>query len=85
MSSGLRLASVILVLTAMAAPAARQAPTTTARKLALVGGMLLDGYDAGPLHHAAVLIDGDRIVKVGPAASTPIPAGYTVIAGSTRP
>ena len=84
MSSGLRLASVILVLTAMAAPAARQASTTTARKLALVGGMLLDGYDAGPLHHAAVLIDGDRIVKVGPAASTPIPAGYTVIDTSGR-
>jgi imidazolonepropionase-like amidohydrolase len=84
MSSGLRLASVILVLTAIAAPAARQAPATGARKLALVGGMLLDGYDAGPLHHAAVLIAGDRIVKVGPAASTPIPPGYTVIDTSGR-
>ena len=31
--------------------------------------MLLDGYDAGPLHHAAVLIEGERIVKVGPMAA----------------
>ncbi len=53
-------------------------------KIALVGGMLLDGYEAPPIHHAAVLIDGDRIVKVGPAASTPIPPGYTVVDTSGR-
>ena len=34
-----------------------------AKKLALVGGMLLDGYDVPPLHHAAVLIEGNRIVR----------------------
>ena len=44
----------------------RPAPRPT--KLALVGGMLLDGYEAPPIHHAAILIDGERIVKVGPAA-----------------
>jgi imidazolonepropionase-like amidohydrolase len=84
MSSGLRLASVILVLTALAAPAARQAPPPATRKVALVGGMLLDGYEAGALHHAAVLVEGDRIVRVGPAASTPIPPDYTVIDTSGR-
>ena len=83
MSSRLRFASVILVLTALAAPSARQAPAP-ARKIALVGGMLLDGYEAGPLHHAAVLVEGERIVKVGPMASTPIPPDYTVIDTSGR-
>lgn len=53
-------------------------------KLALVGGMLLDGYDAPPLHHAAVLIEGNRIVQVGPAAQIEIPSDYTVVDTSGR-
>ena len=44
-----------------------------AKKLALVGGMLLDGYEVPPLHHAAVLIEGNKIVQVGPAAEVAIP------------
>jgi imidazolonepropionase-like amidohydrolase len=84
MSSGLRLGSVILVVVAaLAAPVGSQTPAA-GRKLALVGGMLLDGYDAGPLHHAAVLVEGERIVKVGPMASTPIPPDYAVIDTSGR-
>ena len=55
-----------------------------ARRLALVGGMLLDGYEAPPIHHAAVLIEGDRIVRVGPAAGMTIPPGYTVVDTSGR-
>lgn len=47
--------------------------------LALVGGMLLDGYEAPPVHHAAVVIEGDRIVAVGPADQVAIPAGARVI------
>jgi hypothetical protein len=31
----------------------------------MVGGMLITGVDQPPLHHAAVLIDGNRIVQVG--------------------
>ncbi len=42
-------------------------------KLALVGGMLLDGYEVPPVHHAVVLVEGDRIVKVGRVSDTPIP------------
>ena len=48
-------------------------------RLALVGGMLLDGYDVPPLHHAAVLIDGDRIVAVGRAAELEIPPDAEVV------
>lgn len=49
------------------------------RRLALVGGMLLDGYEVPPLHHAAVLIEGDRIVEVGPASQVRIPPDATVV------
>jgi imidazolonepropionase-like amidohydrolase len=65
---------------AFASPAGAQA----ARKLALVGGMLLDGYEVPPLHHAAVLIEGERIVWVGKAADAKIPPDATVIDTSGR-
>ena len=54
------------------------------RKLALVGGMLLDGYEAPPLHHAAVLIDGNRIVRVGRSSEVTIPPDAEVIDTSGR-
>lgn len=54
------------------------------RRLALVGGMLLDGYEVPPLHHAAVLIENDRIVWVGRAAQAKIPPGTMVIDTSGR-
>ena len=55
-----------------------------AKKLALVGGMLLDGYEVPPLHHAAVLIEGNKIVEVGRAAEITIPSDATVIDTSGR-
>ena len=54
------------------------------KPLALVGGMLLDGYEVPPLHHAAVIVEGNRIVAVGPASEVKIPAGATVIDTSGR-
>lgn len=75
---------LVLLLTTLAWPEARQTAPNAPRKLALVGGMLLDGYEAPPIHHAAVLVEGERIVRVGPAASTPIPADYTVVDTSGR-
>ena len=56
----------------------------TAKTTALVGGMLLDGYEVPPLHHATVLIEGNRIVQVGPAAEVKIPSGALVIDTSGR-
>jgi imidazolonepropionase-like amidohydrolase len=53
-------------------------------KLALVGGMLLDGYEVLPLHHAAVVIEGNRIVQVGRAAEVGIPPDAVVIDTSGR-
>jgi imidazolonepropionase-like amidohydrolase len=54
------------------------------KRIALVGGMLLDGYEVPPLHHAAVVIEGDRIREVGPAAEVTIPADAEVIDTSGR-
>ena len=48
--------------------------TDSPGRLALVGGMLLDGYEVPPLHHATVLIEGDRIVEVGPVTYRSRPA-----------
>ncbi len=49
-------------------------------RLALVGGMLLDGYDnVPPVHNAAILIEGDRITAVGRATEIEIPADARVI------
>lgn len=54
------------------------------KKLVLVGGMLLDGYDVPPLHHATILIEGNRIVKVGLSSQVAIPADAEVIDTSGR-
>ena len=35
------------------------------RVIALVGGMLIDGYDASPIHHSAVIIQGGEIIFAG--------------------
>lgn len=48
-------------------------------RLALVGGMLLDGYGGAPIHHAAVLIENNRIVAAGPASEIVLPEGIPVI------
>ena len=51
-------------------------PTT---RLALVGGMLLDGYGGAPIHHASILLENNRIAAAGPASEVVIPPGTPVI------
>src|SRR5262249_26277653 len=58
--------------------------TQSAKHLALVGGMLVTGYEVPPVHHAAILIEGDRIVQAGPASEVKIPADATIIDTSGR-
>ena len=53
-------------------------------KLALVGGMLLDGYEVPPVHHAVVLVEGNRIVAKGRAGEVTIPPDARVIDTSGR-
>lgn len=54
------------------------------KQLALVGGMLLTGYEVPPIHHAVVLMEGGRIVAAGPASEVKIPAGATLVDTSGR-
>ncbi len=65
---------VLLLMLAFAWPAMPHAEV-----LALVGGTVLDGTGGPALHDGVVVIDGERILAVGPAASTPIPDGATRI------
>jgi imidazolonepropionase-like amidohydrolase len=79
---------VAIVIAGAATPGAQGRPSGQAaaapKTLALVGGMLLDGYEVPPLHHAAVVIEGNRIVQVGRAADVKIPPGATIIDTSGR-
>lgn len=74
----------LLAFAAFASPEAQQPSARPTQKVALVGGMLLDGYEAPPIHHAAILIEGDKIVRVGPAMGMTIPADYTIVDTSGR-
>src|SRR5262249_36504926 len=74
----------VIVLCAFALSFPSEAYPQATRHLALVGGMLLTGYEVPPIHHAAILIEGDRIVQVGPASEVKIPADATVIDTSGR-
>ncbi len=73
-------AVVALVAAAVSAPLAQ----TPAPRLALVGGMLLTGYDVPPVHHATILIEGRKIVQAGPSSEITIPPGTTIIDTSGR-
>ncbi|MCG8503064.1 MAG: hypothetical protein MI755_00535, partial [Sphingomonadales bacterium] len=67
-----------LVLAAVAATGGG-AEAETDRPIALVGGMLLDGYEAAPVHNAVVVIAGNKIIASGPVHDTAVPADAYVI------
>ena len=68
---GLGLALLLLAVlpTAGAAPAV----------VALTGGTVVGIDDGRPINNAVVIITGERITAVGPAATTPVPAGARVV------
>lgn len=57
--------------------AQRVAPRST--RLALVGGTLIDGTAAEPLKNSVVLVNGERIERVGTVADLRVPVGYQVV------
>ena len=56
----------------------------TPKHIALVGGMLLTGYEVPPIHHAAVVVEGNKIIAAGPASEVRIPADATIVDTSGR-
>ena len=50
-------------------------------RFAIAGATLIDGTGRPPLGGATVVIDADRVADVGPATTTPIPAGASIIDG----
>ena len=48
-------------------------------KKALVGGTLVDGFGGEPLRNSVILIEGNKIIKVGQVGTLPIPAGAEII------
>src|SRR5262245_54834142 len=77
-------APLVALLIAAAAPRAQAPRTTNPQKLALVGGMLLSGLDVPPVHHATVLIEGNKIVAAGPSSEIAVPPGTVVFDTSGR-
>lgn len=73
-------AAALLAASGLLPGADAQAP----KRLALVGGMLLTGYEVPPIHHAAVLIEGSKIVAAGPSAEVRVPPDTTVVDTSGR-
>lgn len=48
-------------------------------KKALVGGTLIDGYGGEPVKNSVILIEGEKIVKVGQVGSLQVPKDYEII------
>ena len=58
-----------------------QAPSAaqSTKRVALVGGMLLTGYDVPPIHNAVVLIEGTKIAAIGTKAEVKIPPDAMIV------
>ena len=73
-----------LLVAAQIPATAEQARRAGPARLALVGGMLIDGYEVPPLHNAAVLVEDNKIVWVGRAVDAKVPPDAQVIDTSGR-
>lgn len=69
--------ATIAMMTAVAASAQQAAPAP--RVVALVGGNVVTIEGGAPIRDATVVIEGERIVAVGPSATTPVPVGARTV------
>lgn len=70
---------LILSLALGLAPTLASAQGAAPRTTAIVGASVVSLSGGPAVTNAAVIIEGDRVVAIGPAASTPIPQGAEVI------
>jgi imidazolonepropionase-like amidohydrolase len=54
-------------------------PVQPPRRIALVGGTLIDGYGGKPIRNSVILIEGERIRAVGTVGTLPVPRDAQVI------
>lgn len=79
----------ILALSVAAVPAALPLASPEARSIVLDNVRVIDGTGARPIERARVIIEGDRIARIGPADSVALPAdaerldleGHTIVPG----
>jgi imidazolonepropionase-like amidohydrolase len=69
-----------LVLAVLGAALLGAAPPAGAEGVAVVGATVVDGA-AAPITDAVVIVQGDRIVAVGPRARVALPKGVTILDG----
>ena len=80
----MRLLSALLVAASVAGTAAMAQQRSTERasqnrRLALVGGTLIDGTGSAPIRDSVILIRSERVEKIGTTASLPVPNGYETV------
>jgi len=75
LTTGMCLSVLAGIFTAVGA----DAETQSGRPIALVGGKLLDGYEAAPIQDSIVIIQGNRIVAAGSAKNVVVPKDAYVI------
>lgn len=74
----------LALLTTAPAVSVGQPRSRPAETLALVGGMLLDGWGGAPVQNGAIVIEGNRITAAGPASGIAIPPEARVVDTSGR-
>lgn len=65
-------------------PIAHAQTLTTSRVVAIVGASVVNLAGGPPTANATVIIEGDRIATIGPAATTAVPQGAEVIQAGGR-
>jgi imidazolonepropionase-like amidohydrolase len=65
-------------------PVVRAQTPPSSRVVAIVGGTVVNLAGGAPIANAAVVIEGERITAIGPAATTTVPAGAEVIRATGR-
>lgn len=70
---------LLLTTLVIAASTAQVAPAGDT--FAITHVTVIDGSDPAPRPDQTIVVRGNRIVAVGPAAMTPVPAGARVVSG----
>ncbi len=75
----MKLSARLFLALLLALPLALCAAAPAPKKVALVGGRLIDGWGGAPVNRSVILIDGERITAVGTEDTLPVPTGYEII------